>query len=147
MAKVLRGDIYFHLSSRDVSNLLIPDNTSIDFTIELPSTLILEGNWEIAVVEFMCVFTTGMKYGDFLQIFCDIVDVSPVKDKWRPLLRNIIFEKPLKRPEILLDYRYMKVVQSSIKRIALHLVLNSQRSTIDERMSTFIVLHLRKANI
>jgi len=144
MAIVLRDDIYLHISSNDVASTLIPDNTSCNFTIELPSILILEGTWEIAIVEFMCVFRNGIKYGDNIQIFCDIVDVSPIKDKWKQLLRNITFDAPLKRPDILLDYRYMKVVPTSIKRIGLHLELSSERSSIDERSPSFFVLHLRK---
>jgi len=135
MAIILHDDIYLHISSNDVASTLIPDNTSSNFTIELPSILILEGAWEIAIVEFLCLFCNGIKYGESIQIFCDIVDVFTVKDKWKQLLRNITFDASLKRPDILLDYRYMKVVPSSIKRIGLYL---------DERSPSFFVLHLRK---
>jgi hypothetical protein len=146
MAKVLQDDIYLHLSSDDVLKILIPDNTASNFRVELPSTLILQGSWEIAVIEFICSFTSGIKYGDSLQILCDIIDASPIKDKWRPLLRNIIFENTVKRPDILLDFRYIKVAHSSIKRIGFQLLLNSIKSKIDERVSSFIVLHLRKSD-
>jgi len=144
MAKVLNDEIYLHISSRDVSTELIPDNISTHFTVELPTTLILDGSWEICLVEFMCLFTTGIKYGDSIQIICDIVEPSPVKGKWVQLLRNITFSVNLRRPEILLDYRYLKVVHSSIKRIGLHILISSVKATVDERSPSFFVLHLRK---
>jgi hypothetical protein len=145
MASIVDSDIYLHLSSVDVSKTLIPDNISSHFTIELPSTLILQGTWEMAIVEFTCVFTTGIKYGDFIQIYCDVIEVSPVKEKWLPLLRHMTFAGPTKRPDILLDYRYTKIIPGTIKRIGIQLKLTSIKALIDERVPTFIVLHLRKS--
>jgi hypothetical protein len=144
MTKVLQDEIYLHISSRDVSNFLIPDNISSRFTVELPTTLILEGYWEMALIEFTCVFTPGIKYGDSVQILCDVIDPSPMKDKWIPLLRNITFSGNVRRPEILLDYRYTRLVHTSIKRIGLHILVSSDKAILDERSPSFCVLHLRK---
>jgi hypothetical protein len=144
MAKVIQNEVYLHLSSVDVAETLIPDNTSSIFTVELPSTIILKGYWEIAIIEFMCAFTPGIKYCDSLQILCYVIDVSPIKGTWIPLLRNMIFGNPVKRPDILLDYRYVNVAHTSIKRIGFQLKLTSLKSVIDGRVPSFIVLHLRR---
>lgn len=100
-------------------------NSTTQFTVELPSTLFLYGGWEIAVLEFSCKFTSGIKYGDSLQIYCYVIDLSPVRGIWEPLLRNILFDRPMRTPVALLDFRYVRVAHTSIKWVVFKLELHN----------------------
>jgi hypothetical protein len=146
MSKLIRSDLYLHLSSKDVPKSLIPFNTSILFTVELPSTIYTEGKWEVALIEYACVFKPGIKYGDTLRIYCDMVDSSPMKTTWEPVLRHIIFDRAVKKPDLLLDFRYVGIIHNTIKRINFQFHLNSANSAVDLTKTTFVVLHLRKVD-
>ncbi len=125
MSEVLTHDLYLHLPSLDVKKSIIHHNSTLHFTVELPSMLFLYGVWEMSVLMFSCKFTNGIKYRDSLQIVCDVIDLSPLKSSWEPLLRSILFDRAVRTPDVLLDFRYVKVAHSSIKRIDLKLQLHS----------------------
>ncbi len=146
MSEVLKRDLYLHFSSIDVEKRFIPDNSISHFVVELPTTLHLHGKWEIAVLEFTCKFLSGIKYGDRLDILCDIIELSPVKSRWVLLLRSITFDRAVKIPDVLLDFRYVGIAHISIIRINFRLKLTSLKSSIDENSPTYFVLHLRKLN-
>ncbi len=98
----------------------------------------------MAVLEFTCKFTNGIKYGDSLQIFCDVIDLSQMKCSWEPLLCSIFFDRDVRTLDVLLGFRDVKGAHSSIKRIDFKLQLYCLKATIDGTVPAFIVLHLRK---
>jgi hypothetical protein len=146
MSKLIQNDLYLHISSKDIAKTLIPFNSATFFTVELPSTICMEGKWEVALIEYACVFKPGIRYGDTLTIYCDMVDLSPLKNKWEAVLRNIIFDRAVKKPDLLLDFRYVRILHNSIKSIQFKFRLDSTNSSVDLTKTAFVVLHLRKVD-
>ena len=72
---------YLFLSSTDSTDLF-PDNTSTQFTVELPSFIM--GVTSIALMEFHC-----SNYNEPLFVFCDTVKSSHVKSTLLPVLRIV----------------------------------------------------------
>ena len=62
-----------------------PRNTSSDFTLELPETIHLEGDWVIALTEIY----TLEDISEPLLILCDICEQSIHEGKWKPVLKLI----------------------------------------------------------
>ena len=73
--------IYLNLSSTDSLNYH-PENTTYDFTVELPRAI--EGNFECALLEFSCT-----SVGEDLYVYTDICEPQYVHDSLLPLLRVI----------------------------------------------------------
>ena len=74
---------YFHLSSEDSKNFH-PSNTPLDFTVELPAPLYLEGEWEVALLD--------IDFDDWLSdlyVFCDMCKHSVYEGILQPVLRRV----------------------------------------------------------
>jgi hypothetical protein len=87
---------YFIYASPDDSKALYPNNSFEDFVVELPETLYLEGEWEMALLDVVYnanVHTTvNCPKGPSLLMFCDICEESFVRGRKLPILRQL--EKP-----------------------------------------------------
>ena len=79
---------YVHLSS-DQDFSLHPNNTDVDFVIDLRSPLQLSGSWEVALV----AYKGPIRKKDYF-VCCDITQLSPVGTLAYPLLRVIFEEHP-----------------------------------------------------
>ena len=78
---------FFFFDSRDSKNHH-PYNTSSDFTVELPKTYDLNGDWEVALKEI------EVRVGeDLFYVFSDICQESYVAETLAPVLRSVRREK------------------------------------------------------
>ena len=74
---------YFYLSSED-STRIHPRNAPLDFTVELPVPLYLEGTWEVALLD--------IDFDDWLNdlyVFCDWCTESVFRETKQPVLRRV----------------------------------------------------------
>ena len=76
--------MYLFLSSND-SKIFHPHNSPFNFTIELPKTLDLQGNWKCALAE---IFYSESLDQD-LFVYCDICEYSYIDDGYKPILRVV----------------------------------------------------------
>ena len=98
---------YLHLSSRDSKNYH-PDNSSYDFTVELPWPV--AGSFKCALLEFYC----GPML-DNLYVFSDICEPEYVHDEMLPLLRMISTPGELAVPH------YKPVSRQVIQRVHIYI--------------------------
>lgn len=91
---------FLYLSSDD-SEIYFPDNKPNHFTVKLPGTLQLPGQWECALTEV--VYHTEFKSPrpTFLYICSDIVQVSYGCDALLPILRKVSVPGSLNMKSIL----------------------------------------------
>ena len=75
---------YLFLSSKD-SLRDYPNNKWYDFTVDLPCELILEGDWECALLDINCIPRVDRE----LVVYCDIVEQSYFNNGTASLLRCV----------------------------------------------------------
>lgn len=127
---------YLYISSSD-SKTIYPNNNASEFRVELPTCLMLRGDWEIALIEFKF---SHSKTNDYALLF-DGCECSYINDSFRPVLRFIesgtlqrIYDNPI----------YLRVTRDMIER--LHILLlpcDDLHSTLNTE-SLRCTLHLRK---
>jgi hypothetical protein len=134
-------DFHLFLSSLD-SKAIHRANTAIDFTVELPQTVDLNGEWECALVDFQLV-------GSILPFdpFClcsDICEQSCVGDERLPILRRLSakgreqdsayqFEQP----------QYILLKLNRINRIRIYITSTNHPKIADTSGVLTCTLHLR----
>ena len=75
---------YLFISSKD-SSRDYPNNKWYDFTLDLPSELILQGEWECGLLEINCLPRIDRE----LVVYCDIVDQSYFHNGMASVLRCV----------------------------------------------------------
>ena len=127
---------YLFVSSNDSKNIH-PNNNASEFWVELPTHLILRGQWEIALVE---IKLSSTELNDYAMLF-DGCECSYINDSFRPVLRFLesgtmhrIYNNPI----------YISVTRDMFER--LHLIL-LPCDGIQSSLSTELLrctLHLRR---
>ena len=77
-------EIYLFLSSNDSLDYYTGNNPA-SFTVRLPESANLEGNWACALRDFQCHPQTSSD----LYVFCDVIQDSYVRDRKLPILQHI----------------------------------------------------------
>ena len=103
-------EYFLYISSLD-STHIFPSNNSYSFIVELPQPLnLLYGNWYCSLNEFHCKLKQGVKFGDFVEINCDIIDPSKTSSGYKQLLRRHMLERAKQRVHAqFTEKRYSKV--------------------------------------
>lgn len=99
--------IYIHASSTDSLDLH-PNNTSADFTIELPE--VLKFRFKVGLVEFFSEY-----FNEPILVFSDFIESSYVASEEHALLRIV------KSPGEFKHIQFHKGSRQSIKRIRIYL--------------------------
>ena len=74
--------MFVFLSSGDSADLF-PNNTPYDFTVALPETIELNGEYYCALVSYF------QPVGEDVTIFSEILDYSYIADSYKPVLRQL----------------------------------------------------------
>jgi hypothetical protein len=78
---------YIYLSSRDCK-YIYPNNTGNNFTINLPQTLRLRGQWSFSLFDLCIASPGGNSKGEHLILSCNIATSSIIGDKYCRILRK-----------------------------------------------------------
>ena len=121
-----------------------PKNHGAYFMIELPKTLELTGEWEVAVLEYKW---HGSVSGVF-YIFSDLCTETYMRDSMLPLLRSILVDKSESKE--FREYRgmfsvpyYTPIRNNRIDRFRIWIQNETLNSPIINP-SLYLTLHLRK---
>ena len=127
---------YLYVSSSD-SKTIYPNNNPSEFRVELPTCLMLRGDWEIALIEFKF---SHSKTNDS-ALLLDGCECSYINDSFRPVLRFLesgtmhrIYNNPI----------YISITRDMFER--LHLIL-LPCDGLQSSLSTELLrctLHLRR---
>ena len=129
---------YLFLSSQN-SILQHPNNTSTDFTVELPKTYYLDGDWEVALKEI----ETRIKE-DLFYVFSNICQESCVDDTLAPILRSARREKKSQSLFTFVDPYYLPVRSDHVSRIQIFIRGRHQETLRKDNTVVYCTLHLRK---
>ena len=99
---------YLYLASND-SLRFHPLNSSWDYTVELPQTLL--GTWKCALGEIR--FSNSLDQD--IYVFADICETSLIKDAYLPILRTV------KKPGEIITPYFMDMSRTNIQRIRIYL--------------------------
>ncbi len=108
---------YLFLSSDDSLNYF-HDNVAEDFTIQLPETLNLEGEWWCSLEEIRIQGRFKARVPKVVFVCCDLIQDSYVGDTKLPLLRKI-FLSPRSRK---IDLRFENTFSFRVSRRQVHRV-------------------------
>ena len=123
--------MYIHLCSDD-NNALFPGNSNVTFVCELPDTLYLNGAWECAL------FDINGDLAPSYNVFCDIVEYNVIKGTRLPVLRRVYRQGEFQ------NLQFVKVAQSTVKRIHIYITDNSLQLLNKKAKATYCTLWLRK---
>ena len=131
---------YLYLSSQD-SILQHPGNKPHDFIVELGEPLVLEGQWEVAVLEINPQLNAkGIKYA---LLMCDFCETSLVAGEWQPLLRKVTLNKRIVKP--FCPPYYVEIPQRRLERVRLYLKSENLESLSFGSGTLECALHLRRS--
>lgn len=134
---------YLYLTSED-SKETHPENNSFDFTVELPRSLTLEGDWECSLKELG--FSNQIK-SDFLYICSDICEESLACDTVYPILRVIYNDQKRKWKALTFqDPFYIKLRRQNVSRIRIFIRGRRLEPLVTENTLLKCTVHLRKAS-
>ena len=84
----MQRELFFFLDSRD-STEYFPFNTASNFTVKLPSYVMLEGSWTIGLVDIKIPTIDESAEVEYLDVFCDITNESVASERKLPILRRV----------------------------------------------------------
>lgn len=129
---------YLFLSSNDSLNYH-KSNHWADFTVELNQDFLLQGEWEIALLDFTCDVTNS----GHVTIFCDLCCPSWMNGHYLPVLRSFYASDGHFTSNFTFPY-YIGLHSSSFKRLRLYILRErgSSVSFTDEPLRC--TLHLKR---
>ena len=129
---------FFFFDSRDSKNHH-PDNTSSDFTVELPKTYDLNGDWEVALKEIEVRVSEDLFY-----VFSDICQESYVSETLAPVLRSVRRDKKNKTLFTFTDPYYIQVRTDKLSRVRIFIRGRNLQLLVTDTTVLYCTLHLRK---
>ena len=131
------NDFYIFLSSRD-SNKSHPDNVLQDFQVELPERLLLEGDWEIALIDF---YHNG-NIAETIVVNCDLCDYSYIHNGYDQILRIIY---PQSNKYIYFPIKlYQRIKVNNFQKIHIYIKDSNQLFPTLDGDEIKLTLHFRK---
>ena len=129
---------FLFLASRDSKNHH-PNNTASDFSVELPKTYNLNGDWEVALKE------KEVRVGeDMFYVLSDIFQESYVAETLAPVLRSVRREKKSKALFTFTDPYYIQVRTDQLSRIRIFIRGRNLQPLETDTTVLYCTLHLRK---
>ncbi len=107
------GSHYLYLNSED-SKDKFPNNEPGDFNVELSRSLVLEGSWEIGLIE---ANFSGTTKANSYYVCSDVCSESHVSDTLYPVLRKVTVTKSQKAVISYDTPTYVKVNRTEIQRL------------------------------
>ena len=108
-------NFYLFISSSD-SLSFHPDNKGSNFTVELPESVNLHGEWEAA----LCDFYHNPEVNEILYVFCDLCDYSYIGNSLEPIIRKIYPNSTSTDFQFSSNY-YINVKNKNINRIKVYI--------------------------
>ena len=108
-------DFYLFISSRD-SIKFHAENKPHTFILELAERLNLPGRWMVALSDI----NLNVNVNDCLYVFCDICDISYVRNSMRPILR-MIYPTQSSMSYTFPDRYYIPIVQRNFSRLQIYM--------------------------
>lgn len=137
------NEYYMIISSNDYDEIY-PLNNNTSFTIDLPTTLNLENDWEISLTEMW--FKSTLDNRNEMDICTDICVESLVNGKFIQFLRRIVAKKGYNNVRFT-NRNYFLVNRSQLKNITFYITLVQQINASFLRGKVTLQLHLRKRRI
>ena len=132
---------YLYLSSHD-SILEHPGNKASDFIVELNQPLVLQGQWEVAVLEFNSqINSKGLRY---VLLMCDFCESSFIVGEWQPLLRKVSLKKRLINP--FCPPYYVEIGPKRLERVRIYLKSETLEPLSFDSGSLECTLHLKRVS-
>lgn len=134
--------------SSSQSNSIYGNNSVLDFTVELPKLLELEGEWEVALMKYSLIEVNG-KGGQHFYICSDIADIVTAENRLLPGLADHMTSsrKVSRRVEVkCTPVKYSPVrngQQVSQIRMYIRCMCTDDASVIGVRGEVKCLLHLR----
>ena len=131
-------DHYLFISSQDAQDLH-PENTSTDFTIELPRTYELTGDWEVALKEIELRIKEDLVY-----ICSDICEESYAHGSLVPILQSARRERKNKAVFHFTDPYYLPIRTHILTKVGIIIRGRDLQSLPKDKTVVYCTLHLRK---
>ena len=131
-------DHYLFLNSRN-SKEHHQTNTSTDFTVELPKTYQLDGDWEVALKEIECRIGEDLFY-----VLSDICQESCVNGTLSPILRSVRRERKKDALFTFTDPYYVPVRPDRLSRVRIFIRGRSLQPVKTDATVFYCTLHLRR---
>lgn len=133
---------YLYLSSQD-SLYIHQNNKSADFTIDLPKTLHLKGDWELALINVQCNISRKAPF----YVLCNVVDQSYVRNTQLPILEHLYPAKIGPQQLSIASPSYHRIACPSIQHLRIY-IKDSQLQPASFLSETFMcTLRLRQHGI
>ena len=129
---------YLFISSQDAQDLH-PENTSTDFTIELPRTYELTGDWEVALKEIELRIKEDLVY-----ICSDICEESYVHGTLVPILQSARRERKVNVVFQFIDPYYLPVRVSTLNKVRIIIRGRDLKPLPKDKTVVYCTLHLRQ---
>lgn len=130
---------YMILSSKEFDHTY-PLNSNTNFSLDLPSTLILDKRWEVAVTELWFRNITNRGQMDLCADFCS---ETLVNGKFIPLLRRVEMKKGYNHITYTTP-NYFNISRSELKHLNFFITHTSGESTSFLREELTLKVHFRK---
>lgn len=117
-----------------------PQNSNTNFIIDLPATLELENEWEVALIEIWYKSTESKEQVNICADFCI---QSLVDGKFIPFFRRLSVKKGYNHT-IFNNPIYFQVTRSQLKNLSFYLTSTSGESISFFRNTLSMQLHFRK---
>lgn len=133
-------DQYYLIISSNEFDHAYPLNNNTNFSLDLPSTLVLNGRWEVAVTELWLKNTVVRTQMNLCADFCS---ESLVNGKFIPLLRRVEMRKGYNHITYLNPY-YFTISRSELKHLNLFINPRINDDSTFLRGELTLKVHLRK---
>lgn len=135
------ADQYYMIISSNDYDKLYPSNSNTYFTIDLPSTLALNNEWEVALTEIWLKSTSDNRVQ--FNVCSDICVESLVNAKFIQLLRRIDVRKGYNHV-IFTSKNYFQINRMQLKNISFYINSVQQPNGSLLRGKVTLQLHFRK---
>jgi hypothetical protein len=137
----MEANFYLYLTSEDSRNAHRA-NTNIDFTIELPRTLYLDGEWECSLKEV----TFSLPNPNILYVCSDLCVESFACDTSYPILRVVPNVKPNLTSLTFNDSYYVGVNKRRLEQLRIFIRGEKLTSVTTKTGIVYCTIHLKRVS-
>lgn len=129
---------YLFISSNQCDNMH-PSNNITKFSVDLPTNLLLNGQWEVALIEVN--FKASER--QVVYILADFCQESLVEGKFLPIMKRLTLKKGLNNGSCIPPI-YIPLSRTNIKTINFYILDNEGKPASLVNKTSFLTLHIRK---
>ncbi len=113
--------MYLFLSSNDAKSYY-STNTATDFTVQLPETLVLKGEWWCSLEEIKFLNKFAVPVPSLVYVCCDFVEDSYVGGRKLPVLRTVSIKPRSLKTDLTFDNPfYLRVSRSELRQLRVYI--------------------------